>query len=126
MNQTEENICYSKLDNTNTNDRITMDKSLASTSRNDPTKNHHSIEKTTKMLSSPTDWNAILSKDLDVSESDSDSPRISTVATNTEIQRNPAKSTEVNTSPLCIVDMGQPSEPSMASETKGNEGILNH
>ena len=68
-----------------------------------PTKNNSTIPQT---LNGETDWHAILQKDLQVSDSEEDSPKLATVAVNTATQINPARSAQCNTLPLCIVDMG--------------------
>ena len=51
------------------------------------------------------DWYKILSKDLEVSPSESDTPKLAKTATNTDVHHDPVVSTKVNTSPLCILDM---------------------
>ena len=45
-----------------------------------------------------------------MSNSDNESPRLSSTATNTDIQKNPSTSTHRNTSPLYIMDMAEPTE----------------
>ena len=89
-----------------------------------PTNIKHNIEKTTALLngqtavmqfpgpstSTPnttptTDWYKILSKDLEVSPSEDDTPKLATTATNTDVHHNPSIRTEMNTSPVCILDM---------------------
>ena len=69
-----------------------------------------SPQRTNDTLTGKTDWNSIFTRDLTVSDSDNDSPRLSSVATNTDIQKNSSTSTHMNTSPLCIMDMGEPTE----------------
>ena len=73
MKQDDDNITYTKQPN-DVQDRITMNRpqiSTASTSSYTHHKNGHSIEKTTSLLTGSVAWNAILSEDLEVSDSDS-------------------------------------------------------
>ena len=89
-----------------------------------PTNIEHNIEKTTALLngqtavmqfpgpssSTPnatptTNWYKILSKDLEVSPSEDDTSKLATTATNTDVHHNPLITTEMNTSPVCILDM---------------------
>ena len=109
LEQNSENISNSKPSTSTNSDRVTMKMPIQSTSKYDSTKSH-TIEVTTKLLSSPTNWHDILLKALEITDSENDSPKICSRTTNTEIHKNPSVSTEVNTSPLCIADMDQPTQ----------------
>ena len=72
---------------------------------------YHSIENTTNILlgqnqpdTSTAQWDT-LRQDLMLSDSESDSPKLTSIATNTTVQINPSDNKEVNTSPILIRDL---------------------
>ena len=104
--------------------KLCTDKIQTKSTANPSTTVQYNIEDTTALLNGQTanqhfpgpststargsqdiDWYKILNKDLEVSPSESGTPKLATTATNTDVHHNPAVSTEVNTSPLCILDM---------------------
>ena len=91
--------------------------STSTTSSNNNRKSTHSLENTTAVINSETDWHNILKNDLCLSSCEEDIPSKILIRTITETQKNPDKNMAVNTSPLCIADMGDTNQVLLNTHT---------
>ena len=70
--------------------------------------NSHNIRHITDIMNGNLDWEKIIRNDLALSDDEETTPVKISIGTSTDLSKNPSANTEMNTSPLAIVDLEQP------------------
>ena len=107
LKQSEENINLhpTPVCVPNTSRHIEQTTSITNDTTSTRINTSHNIEQTTSVCNGTTDWLSLIKEDLTLSDDEQPTTKVS-IATTTDKQVNPDTDSAVNTSPLCLLNMG--------------------